>query len=495
MKKKSRIRMNNYPFVKLNLHIQIFLYFYVFLCISAYTQSNSKPDSLFQYLTIAAKNNPSVLQKFSEYKAALKKVPQVGGLQDPELNIGVFIQPMELVEGRQVADFRLMQMFPWFGTLKAAKDEMSLMAEAKFESFRDAKLQVFYEVKKTWYDLLKIQKDIQISEQNLEILHAIERLTLVKFKSAPSAGNNSPPSGAPLTTVPQTGSGNQTGMQSMGRNSGSQGGISNQASVMQPASMGSTTGGSGLADLYRIQIETGDLENNIELLKTRQSTIMARFNAFLNRPAESPVQLPGELNPDSLGLSFLAVTDSMWANNPMLGMLQYEQQSLDARKKMVTRMSYPMLGLGLNYSVISKSEMSTSPMNGRDMIMPMATVTLPIYRGKYNAMKTEAEFLKTASKENYQATANSLQTDYYEAIQLLKDGQRRIILYDKQRKLSKQTLDILLKSFSTSGAPLTDILRVLQQTIDYEQKHTAAVADNNTAIALLQRLMAYSPNY
>ena len=96
---------------------------------------------------------------------------------------------MELVNGNQVADIRLMQMFPWFGVLKNARDEMSLMAKAKFELFRDAKLQVFYDVQRNWYELYKIQKDISISEKNMEILKIIERLALVKFKSAPSEGS------------------------------------------------------------------------------------------------------------------------------------------------------------------------------------------------------------------------------------------------------------------------------------------------------------------
>ncbi len=78
-------------------------------------------------------------------------------------------------------------------------------------------------------------------------------------------------------------------------------------------------------------------------------------------------------------------------------MLEFEKQSLEARKKMVTAMGYPMVGLGLNYSLIGKNEMSTSSMNGKDMIMPMVTVTLPIYRKKYNAMNNEADLLKTAT--------------------------------------------------------------------------------------------------
>ena len=488
--------MNNYPFLKLIFQIIVILYFNVFQCISTYSKSYSQSDSLKEYLVIAAKNNPSVLQKFYEYKAALQKVPQVGGLPDPELTVGVFIQPMELVEGNEVADIRLMQMFPWFGTLKAAKDEMSLMAKAKFESFRNAQLQVFFDVKRTWFELQKIQKDIHLSEQNIEILHTIERLSLIKFKAPPATGNSSTPSGVPMSTgSSQNVSGNPQGMQSMGGNSDNPLGTnSNQASSgMQSNSMGPTAGGSGLVDLYRVQIEIGDLENNVELLKSQMRTITARFNSYLNRTSLLQVSLPADLIPDTIGITLLSVNDSMLNHNPMLGMLTYEQQSLEARKKMVTRMGYPMMGLGVDYSIISKSAMSTSSMNGKDMIMPMATVTLPIYRKKYKAMKSETEFLKTANKQNYNATANSLHTDYYEAMQLYQDAQRRMKLFDSQSKLTKKTLDIMLKSFSTAGSGLTDILRVRQQTLDYDFKQIEAIADYNSAIAWLQRLTAYSP--
>src|SRR5450631_1412643 len=88
----------------------ISIYFYLFLSISGYSQS----DSLYHYLEIAAKSNPTVLQRFNEYKAAMQKVPQVGSLSDPELSMGVFLTPMYLMDGKQKADIRLMQMFPWF---------------------------------------------------------------------------------------------------------------------------------------------------------------------------------------------------------------------------------------------------------------------------------------------------------------------------------------------------------------------------------------------
>jgi outer membrane protein TolC len=259
---------------------------------------------------------------------------------------------------------------------------------------------------------------------------------------------------------------------------------------MQATSMGSASAGSGLSDVYRIQMEIGELDNNIALLKTQLNTITARFNSFLNRPVKTAVSLPDTLKTDSLSISLMAVSDSMLINNPMLGMLQYEQQSFDARKKMVTRMGYPMVGVGVNYTVIKKSDMSTSTMNGKDMVMPMITVTLPIYRKKYKAMQTEADLMKSATKQTYTSTANSLQTEYYEAMQFYQDAQRRLKLYENQRLLANKSLDIMIKSFSASGAGLTDLLRIRQQTLDYEFKQVEALTDYNTSVAWLNRLMA-----
>jgi outer membrane protein TolC len=451
--------------------------------------SSFSQDSLVYYLEISAKNNPLVLQKFAEYQSSLQKIPQAGSLPDPELNMGVFLSPMELVAGNQVADIRLMQMFPWFGVLKAGKDEMSLMAKAKYESFRDAKLQVFYEVQRTWYELYKINQNIRISEKNITLLRSIERLAIVRFKAAPTGG--APTSGNAISPSPVSGnSGGSSGMNKMGGNPGNTAGsVSNIVPPAMPGNaMGSSPGSSGLSDVYRIQIEMGDLQNNIDLLKNQRNTSAAIFNSFLNRSPETLVTIPDTLIAESREPASISISDSVLDKNPMLGMLRFENKSLEARKQMVTKMGYPMVGIGLNYSLINKSEMSTSPMNGSDMIMPMVTLTLPIYRKKYKAMQTEAEFLKSANEQSYKATVNSLHTEYYEAMQLFQDSKRRIILYGDQYRLASKSLEIMFRSFASSSTGLTDILRVRQQTLDYEYRQTEAIADNRIAIAWLKKL-------
>ncbi len=475
----------SYKYSRLYLVAIISIYINAYQCMSSYSQS----DSLFSYLEIAAKNNPTVLQLYYDYEASLQKVPQVGSLPDPELSVGVFLKPMELLGGKQIADIRIMQMFPWFGVLNSAKDEMSRMAKAKFESFRNAKLQVFYDVQRSWFELNKIKQDIRISEKNIDILRTIERLSLIKFKASSSEGNSSSVSGGNFTkTSTSTSSSSSSGMQSMG---GSSGNVQSSASApMQNNTMGSTSANSSLVDLYRIQIEIGELENNIALLKNQQNTIAARFNTYLNRKLESKVWLPDSLKADTLSQSFLEISNNMLATNPMLGMINFEQQSYEARKKMVTRMGYPMVGLGLNYSLINESDnaMSNPSMNGKDMIMPMVTLTLPIYRKKYYAMKKEVDFMKSASEKTYQATSNQLQAEYYEALQLYQDAQRRIKLYENQSRLANKSLDITIKDFSSSSSGLTDILIIRQQVLNYEFKMIEAIVDYNTAIAWLKKL-------
>lgn len=462
--------------------------FSLFLYVAADAQKQM--DSLSVYLEIAAKNNPIVVQKFYEYQAALQKVPQVGSLPDPELNIGYFLNPMEQLNGNQIADIKLMQMFPWTGTLTAAKDEMSLMAKASYESFLDARSTVFYEVESTWYELYKSEKEIQITSKNIAILKMIERLAIVKYASSGLGSNVSSISDNSTETSSSGNSSSSSGMNSMSGNSSTMATSSTQS--MQSGTMGSSTAGSGLADLFKIKLALQDIQNDSALLLSQKKTILAKFNSYLNRQVESTVYIPDSLQLSVLGMPLESVPDSIKANSPMLAMLVYEQKSLASKKEMATKMGYPMIGIGLNYSIIGKSDMVTSSMNGKNMIMPMVSITLPIYRKKYKAAITEAELLNNAKEQEYFALVNTLQTEYYEAVQLYLDAERRMKLFESQIQLTAQTLDILISSYTSSGSELSDLLLVQQQLLEYEFNREVATVDYNTAVAFLNQLMSFS---
>lgn len=460
----------------------------VLVTLSSWKGYSQQTDSLSYYLETAARNNPTVLQRYNEYQAALQKIPQVGSLPDPQLDMGFFLRPMEQLSGNQVAEIRLMQMFPWFGVLKNAKDEMSLMAKANYALFTNAKLQVYYEVLQNWYDLCAVRQKMKISERNIDLLKTIERLSLAKFKSGTSSSTTSSATSGSSGAAASSTSG-QAGMNTMGGNGAGNSPRPASPTSMGNSSMGASSTGSGLADVYRVQIESGDVQNDLATLKTEEQVVTARFNTLLNRPLTTSVSVPEQMPAEPLQLKYLTVTDSMLLSNPMLTMLKYEQQSLSARTRMQKQMGLPMVGVGVNYSLINKSSMSTSAMNGQDMIMPMVTMTLPIYRNKYKAMQAESKLLKTASEQNYQATQNALLTEYYEALKLYNDALRQMKLYDSQSQLTQKSLDISMRSFASSATGLTDILLIRKQLLDYETKRIEAITQFNKAKAWIQRLL------
>ena len=94
-----------------------------------YPVKSQPTDSIQYYLEMAGRNNPKIKSEFLRYQSSLERIPQAGAYPDPTLDIGFFLKPMDIIDGKQVADFTLMQMFPWFGTQKAARTEAAQMAK------------------------------------------------------------------------------------------------------------------------------------------------------------------------------------------------------------------------------------------------------------------------------------------------------------------------------------------------------------------------------
>jgi outer membrane protein TolC len=408
------------------------------------TLSSSLPgnaqDSLSYYLEHAALNNPGVKAKYLEYSAALEKVPQASSLPDPELQFGYFIKPMQLLMGNQVADIRLMQMFPWFGVLKAAKDEASKIAVAKFESFRDAKDELYFNVKSSYYQVYRTIYEIGIANKNLDILKSLEQIVLVKFSTG-GAGSSS-----------------GSGMSGSGKND--------------------------MVNLLRVQIEMRELENRIALLQDQLTTDKVSFNRYLNRVPSSEVFTGDSLTEVPVPSDILTLADSL-VNHPMVKMFEAESEANASKLAMVTRMGYPMIGLGLNYSIVKKRDGVPPMMNGNDMIMPMISVTLPIYRKKYKAMRHEAEFMRDAATVSAENVTNNLRVNFQETMQNLNDAGRRVKLYTEQTLLANKSVQLLITSFSANGTDFEEVLRMEQQLLDYQFKKVEAVVDKNTSISQL----------
>jgi len=449
-------------------------------------------QTLDEFLIIAARNNPGLNATFQQYQAALEKVPQVGALPDPQVSFGIFISPMERYVGNQVAEISLMQMFPWFGTLAEAKNEAALMAKSAYEEFQETKSRLYYEVKVNWYAMALLEKEIAINAENVDILKALERLAINRFQSggspAVSSAQNrtdmSPPDNPDGPSTPSNAPGNM----SMPGQSNSPGQPA-PSTAMGMTSVDDMAGGGGMIEVLRVRMEINELNNRSALLEDSRSTLLAQFNALLDRPGDQAVRLPDNIPMPALPVPISEIPELIRQNNPLLKMLEQEEGAFLARENMGRKMGFPMIGIGLEYNIFNPRENSQSMMNGDDMLMPMVSMTLPLWRSKYNASVREAGFLRESARARRNDLTNQLNVSYEEALKDFNDANRRFDLYNRQTELARQALNILTVDYTTGGSGFEDILRMQQKLLDYRLKTLAALVDGNVATAMIERLM------
>jgi outer membrane protein TolC len=427
---------------------------------------------------------------------------------------------MDIIDGRQVGQFQLMQMFPWFGTRKAARTEAQHMAKMAFEQFRELRDNIFLDVYTQWYILCSLQQKLKYGKENIALLKHLETLALQKFQSPvnSSATNVSQRTeNSPSSSSSNRGS-NSGGMSGMNMGSAPTTGESaNSSSERANSSMSSMSGGttsmggaySGMSEALRIQIEMSELENNIESILSEIHAEKVRFNLLLNRPAETEIAVPDSIVQIPFSMDEEMIMNLITEQNPMLGMINEESLAYVAKAEMDRKMGYPMFGIGLQYMLISKSSTSEgtmdndmegyasspvsgnmSSMNGKDMIMPMLSVSIPIFRGKYKALRRETELLRQANEEKYNNALNTLQTELYRYKHQSDDAARKIVLYHKQTELTQTIYNITLKEFVSGKSDLGNIIQVQRQLLDYQLKTAEAVVEYNTKVAAIQKMIS-----
>jgi outer membrane protein TolC len=472
-----------------NLKLYIMLFMVLFVYKAGYPQSSDSLN-LEGYLVIAAKNNSGLKASFNEYLAAMEKVPQVGSLTDPQLTMGFFLKPMELVGGNQVADFQLMQMFPWFGTLKAAKDEASMMAKAKFEEFSAAKADLYFKVTSSWYQILKYDQEIKLQRENIALLESIEQIALIKFQN-PTGSNatSEKPGSAGMSGNTQPSANSNTGAMNGMNNQPVSGNNAPSDEKMAGSSAGMGAGQSGLTDVLLVKMDILEQKNQLALLLDAKKTEEANFNFLLNREQTTEIKVADSLKMNKLSVEQLTMIDAVMKNNPMLAMLDAESQSYLLMEKKSRKMGMPMLGIGLDYSLVQKRMDNTSMMNGKDMIMPMVSVTLPIYRKKYKAMQNEAKFMYEATLQKKEEAVNMLKLQSAQLIQDFNDASRRTELYRELSSLSQKTAELLISGYSTGGTAYDEVMQTQYKVLDNGFKYIDALIDYNIAVARAEKLM------
>lgn len=456
---------------------------------------HSQSADLAEYLEIAVQNNPGLKAEFLNYQASLQKIPQAGAIPDPQLEMGFYVKPMDVIDGSQLADFTLMQMFPWFGTRKSARTEAGHMANMAFEKFRESRDKLFLAVYTQWFRLCSLQQDLVTNRENKLLLEQLKSLATRKYSSPVSTASG-------FTTGSSTATASEAiqpagGMTAMSTMNPSSGMVNNSGTEMSKMDGSMNSGSTGMSEVLRIQLELIEIETTIESISSEIAAEKAKFNSLLNRPTENEITVPDHFEKIPYILNIEAALKLIEQQNPMLGMLREEAKAYKAKQEMDKQMSYPMLGLGIQYSVLKKRMdmgIPVTAMNGMDMVMPMLSVSIPVYRNKYKSQQKEGQIRRESIQQQYFDSYNSIKAELIQIKHQLENANRQIDLLDKQTTLATTTYRLIVKEYSTGKNDLTNVIQIQRQLLDYQLRKSDAISTYNTLVANAQGLISFIEN-
>jgi hypothetical protein len=413
-----------------------------FLCIGLFayygstyaTGIDNKEDSLAVYIAEAIRNNPGLRSEYQAYQAQMANAQGAGVLSDPQLSVGLFPQAMHHVNGKQLATITIMQMFPWFGTLKAGREQMEYKAQEAYQKFREKSLSTAFNVEKQWYSILATQEKVKAVKQKRALLNDIKKVAIYLYKNY-TAGRDTK-----------------------------------------------------MSDQLRLDAEEERLKEQTESLETQLTLQKQQFNITMHRQPNAALSLP-----DSIPLRQMPTFNwtEIERNNPKLAQYSAIQKAFKSQEEQTRAKGMPMIGVGLQYMLNGKVDMPMMPnMNGKDMVMPMVSVTIPIYRKKITSAIHSAQLMERSAAYNYQSQLDALQSTYLSIEQRADDIKRKLKLYESEVSLLNRTLELMQKEYATGATSLTDILQTTREGIDYDLLKAEANAQYNTITAEAIQLLA-----
>jgi outer membrane protein TolC len=386
---------------------------------------------LEEYLQIALEENPELQSMQYLYESEKERVREVGVMPDPELTMMYDFNPM--MSGSQLGRFSVsaMQMIPWFGSLNTRRSVQKSNAEADRAAITVRQLEILRDLQIIWFDIAEVQEQIQITEQNIELLHELERLVEIRYE----------------------------------------------------------TGRAAQADILRIQMEEERLKNRVENLRDRLNPLKAEFNQYLNRAPESLVETTDIVQSKSILYTDEQIERMVSERNPAFDVIEARANSLDHQNRLAKLNGRPSFGLGLEVMGRDFGPMSMNP-EASESFIGMATVRLPLFRSRTRSQQEQIIYRKRALDSYRHQTENRLMTNVESVLEEIRTSERNItMLNDELIPRANQALNILSEDYSVGLARFDELLQIQRELLDLEFERIEAVVNQNKAVVKLESLI------
>jgi len=385
------------------------------------------------YVAEALARNPGIAAAVAEVTAAEARRPQATGLPDPRLSVTEFLEPVQTRVGPQQRALSLSQSFPWFGTLALKGEIETRKADVRRATLDDVILQVMSQVRAAYFEIAYLEEAIGITGRHIDLLVDWEAVARARYE----------------------------------------------------------TGAGSYADVVKSQVELGVLGNRLAALEDRRNPLRANLNTLLDRSPDRTVtaRLPASLVETVLDHNTLA--DQLLKTNPRLLAWDHREEAFAGAERLAGKSGYPSFTLGLNYIQTGPARQSGVEGSGTDAMSATLAVTLPLWRGKYDAGAREATGYKVAASATRSDLGNTLIAELAGSVFAFDDAGRKVALYGTTLlPKARQSLDAVRAAHETGQVGFLDLIDAERMLLEFELARVRAIADALIHEAKIERLTA-----
>ncbi|WP_237275792.1 TolC family protein [Tenacibaculum ovolyticum] len=386
----------------------------IFTLISFLAFGFSNAQELNVLIEQGLKNNPAIQKIELQYNIASEKVNEVNTLPNTEFGAGYFISEPETRTGAQRFRFSVKQMLPWFGTITSRENYVSSMADAKYEDIVIAKRKLISSVSQSYYNLYTNKAKQKVLEENIKLLETYETLALTSVE----------------------------------------------------------IGKASAVDVLRLQMRQNEMEQLLAILNQQYLTEQTTLNKLLNRDKSIYITVVSDLNFSSE--NFDINIDNLSVHPELL---KYDKlyQSIEKSELLNQKESAPMIGFGFDYINVTKRPNMNFSDNGKDIFMPMVTVSIPIFNNRYKSKTKQKNLQKQKVLAQKQERKNKLEMFLDKAINKRTSARISYKTQAKNLKQAKNAEEILIKSYETGTIDFNDVLDIQELQLKFEMNQIESI--------------------
>ena len=158
-------------------------------------------------------------------------------------------------------------------------------------------------------------------------------------------------------------------------------------------------------------------------------------------------------------------------------LLKYDKlyKSVEQSEILNRKEQKPMIGFGLDYVAVSERPNMSFSDNGKDVVMPMVSLSIPIFNKKYSSKTKQNKLKQEELLFDKQTRQNKLTSMLDVAVNERVAAKISFDTYTKNLERADNAEQILLKSYESGTINFNDVLDIQELQLKFQMKQIEAI--------------------